>query len=421
MGHALVLWMMVIQLSIFVCVESSTNLTEYGRRFKCEHSSALSSFETNAGILSGEVFPIDFKCQSVGIPDTFSMPMKWFIKSSESFQKHMALEGNGGRDLCERVGYWERTMNVNCSKLLCEHNSVDFDGFISGATRNETKLQDWINYCQYCSSNTVAQYEMVENRLCVPRDSRVGALLRRFPQSISYCGIEELGIPFVVERSQVPDIDYLPDYVILCYCTKRNLFGARCNSMNDITIIGSFAITIWNVLSYFIVCVALFFIVFLPKLVASIKKKQLSYMFTILFAFLTTLFSLICFLIIAQQGMNNGSSTLSSIAIISLIVGLYSWIISWYRIVQFARTRVSPRTLWLNLLLTGVWIVIGVANTLVSQFLTETFNVFILVTTSVVGFLAVILFAVTAAWIHKTMKQISDINILQTTVCFHSK
>ena len=112
--------------------------------------------------------------------------------------------------------------------MNCYVESVDL--FLVNTTINDTRLSDWINYCQYCSNQTVRMYEIENQRLYQPKDETVASLLDRFPRNMDHCGSAKFGMPFVVSKSQFYTAHDLAEYSFMCYCVESDPYGFQCGA-----------------------------------------------------------------------------------------------------------------------------------------------------------------------------------------------
>ena len=393
-----------------------------GSRLNCNNVTGVMDL-FNHQIFNNDLFPNNFQCNSVVLPNVFQVGLWNYFSSSQDTKvlKYLTIQAKGKEEtnICKKVEKWERLIGISCAHLLCENKQTDFSGFISNITNNETKVHEWINYCQYCANETIRDYEKLNNRFCSPADPNAKQVILSFPTSVYYCGLQAFGIPFLIEKSQLPQIDIVHDYSLLCYCPAMERFGLRCDPFDDMIGITSTTSTITILSLYVLVFLGISLVTFIPKLVASIKKRKLSNILPILFVELALVMDITSFIVTLTIGQTIWSTFLSTIGLLFTIISLFSWIISWYRIVQFAKTRTQPRTFIWYLLLLSLLLLIAVAYVVIGVVVDNNLKwvgVYSMVLTVVVGLLTVTSLVLSSIWIYRAMKKISDVNILQTTV-----
>ena len=393
--------------------ESENQPFSIGRRFQCNSSMEI----FNSLSIVGSDTLKDFYCQSMRLPQTFSVSLFQYFRKEKDVFKNMVLQGadgSGSLDVCANVTKWEQRLGVTCVDLLCGNSSVEMESHVKQLTQNETSLHDWINYCHYCTINNTMRFK--ENHLCKPKDELVSTLLDKIPLSVSFCGIEEFGIPFLVKRTQVPEISKLPEYLILCYCPARDVFGVRCNPMHQISIISAVVSVFVNMTHYTLSFLCVSFLVFIPKLVSCFRKKRFRNIYTSLFLTISLLLNSTSFLAASINGTERWTTFLYTLGVAFTVVSLFCWLISWYRIVQLARTRSEPRTFWMYGLLFFILAAITACYLAFALTMADIFDYFTLGTTCGVGLLVMLSFSLSSAWMHRAMKKITDVNVINTSV-----
>jgi len=393
--------------------ETSQNM---GKLMQCTNTS--SDLFTENNILSSEAFPSNFRCNSVNLPNTFEIPNFRYFGNRMSVFKNMVLDGKGFVDICSQVRPWEISLNTSCTELLCESSQSNLTSHIYDSTGGKTQVRDWINYCQYCTTNSIANYEQTTNKLCSPKDGHVKSLLRNFPRSRSFCGIEEFGIPILIDDTQFT-LTSLPNYFFVCYCPVRDLFSIRCNPINQVTSTIFIFTILFHTILYGILFLGFSIIVMIPKLLQCIKKRSLQTVLPSLFMWIALALNTSSFILTCIDAFTKWRTYLSTLGVACMILGLFAWQISWYRIVHFARSRNKARTWWMYILLVGAFALIaGTYFALTWALAPDWIGYSTLGLTIICGLVAVLAFVIASVWVNRAMKKISDINMLNSSVGF---
>ncbi|KAG2388858.1 hypothetical protein C9374_000297 [Naegleria lovaniensis] len=402
-----------------------------------EHLTQLSQFFNNcwdvtrymsdqnwfiAAIGTEQWFPSSFGCSNVSLWTKYGVnrlfeatqqPLRYysfiyFEKRGESY------------DLCSKVGYWEMKLKLACGELLCENDHVDnLSAYVEEITQKQTNIFDWINYCQYCSRNNTLrshQQKLGPTRGCFPKDQTVSDMINKFPQSLGYCGNIELGIPIVVNSSDVEPRGILNfPYSYICYC-RSNITAIKCDynvaqfvSIQTISF-GAFSI---HAISFF---VTLFF-TFLPKLKSSIRQKKSVRFVTIATVLETELVLAVAFLLSATWGTNIATTIFGNIAISCVFFTLFAWVAYWFRLVLYVKTKKTKPAILLYVGLVLLSLTVGiVVPSIVTRAkalseIVEFFTYYIFA----LSVLALIMFVLSSVWIYWAMKKVSDVNMLNTS------
>jgi len=254
---------------------------------------------------------------------------------------------------------------------------------------------------------------------CESGDVRINSLLSRFPQSASHCGIDELGIPIIVNSSQVDNLVKETDELFICYCTKRNVFGVTCNPVDEFFELFSISAPIFALCVHSLLLIVTLFI-FIPKVVSNVKKKKYSRMFTLFFVIMALITYISSSITVILQGFAQWGTYLTVIGTSFITISVFSWITSWYRLIQLAKHHTQPKPylfyamiIVMVLVLTSVIILISVLD---SMGLSAVSVVLLGCVTGFGGFFIVVTMLVSLIIIYIQLKKMSDVNIFKTSV-----
>ncbi|EFC35602.1 predicted protein [Naegleria gruberi] len=224
----------------------------------------------------GEEIPSSFGCTSIRLPTVYEYYPYNRKSIYNSELRNIGLEDEA---LCSRVADWERNLNVSCQTLLCEMDGKsegysDLNAMIRQRTDSKTRIEDWVNYCQYCKVDNLRKYR--EEKKCNPKDETANFLIRKFPNSAFFCGFHQFGIPFIINTSRIVDLS-VPlehtDFSFICYCRESQAFHFKCPDVTTEfelkTEYFAFLLTIFNSVSIISTLV-------LPKGFSMIKDRKIN-------------------------------------------------------------------------------------------------------------------------------------------------
>ena len=431
---------------LFMINKSSTtewneNYTQLNSFENCRNASELmtNGAELRKHALNSEEISPFFSCENVKLAKYYEMNIH--VKFYE-FINDIALLPKESFDICKSVKRWERIMNSSCTELLCDRSQMMFNNgigslneFIYNSTNGETMLTDWINACQYCGEESRNYKRRILEGTCQPRDSIAREMILGFPRSILYCGYTIFGFPILVNNSQIVKSSLLGTYSYICSCVESKSFGPKCTfGMNDM--IANLITRIGVTFTHFILSVIIFFAGFIPKLGKVVKTKRFANLIPTSCVVIGFLFQIIASVqILASDSYSKTTLIFAALSNIISIFGLFAWIFGLYRIVELARARkitISVRVcyIFLGLLFFTVGIISPIVASVAFPNDMGQFQMFYYIYLSVFSFAALCgkfqanlkinmknqVFICASLYTHRVMKQLSDINLVQTNV-----
>ena len=374
--------------------------------------------------LSNDLFPMDFYCKSITLPNVIKPKYKGnsFLQFSPLNILFEADGKKGFRPICETVGKWEQ--KYSCVDVLCNQtkvHNVDWNyqiGLIEELTMNETNIWDWLNYCQYC---TTGFKNYTSNRVCKSNNFQINQLIRTFPTSMTYCGDYTFGFPLVFNGQSV-GTNYFGS-IYLCYCVGSDVFSSQCSDWSVVVMVVAnvFPIILLSINTLLFIGLSVGSI---PKVVHSLKNfktGKLSNMLPTLFSLLVLASNLVAYPMIISNGLSSINIALNGFGVSIMILAIANWIVSWYRIAYVARNHTQPKVWVIYLLL---FILLALTSGLIAGALVlynETnigeLSLSVLFFGCTLGGIIVLAgFVVSTVWIYRYLKKISDVNIFQTYV-----
>ncbi|KAF0977718.1 hypothetical protein FDP41_003040 [Naegleria fowleri] len=368
--------------------------------------------------------PNSFGCSNIALWTKYGIAKYWANTEMEPllFTSFIYFDNVGeSYDLCSKVGFWENKLKLSCHELLCENTNDNLIAHVEEMTEKQTSIFDWINYCQYCLKNNTLrsfQQKLGPNTGCFPKDNTVNEMINRFPNSLSFCGSYDFGIPLIINTSDlVPNILKEFSFSYICYC-RENLFTFKCDNnftqfvTSQVLSFGEFGIHVVSLL-------VTFFSTFLPKLKSVVTQRKFFRIFTIAMVLLSEFFLSFSFVISAAWGSNLVTTILGNTALSLVFFNLFSWIAYWFRLVLFVKTRKTKPTIAVYVGLALLWLIVGalvpcLVAVLGQQQILQVvqFYAYYIIALS---FVACIIFIISSIWIYWAMKKVSDVNMLNTS------
>ncbi|EFC36340.1 predicted protein [Naegleria gruberi] len=350
-SHSILFNISNLQFNTDQLVVSSNNKITFEQFNLSEHfqnCSGISKEEilfSNGGVMFGamESFTPQFSCQKVHLYRQYEIPRffnNWWITSvSQS-----VFETSERYELCEKVHNWEVKLNFTSNhamselmeyysvvqQFILENSSISYNDWlnqknitfqinnISNFTNKETTLHDWINYWRLCKS--------ANKNLQLLNNDTSGYLQQK---SLLYCGSIEFGIPILMSRG------------FICHCVVNDYFSGKCNG--NLSFYRSVIGFVYSTLSIGGIGIIIsFFIVFLPKLVSSIKTRKLITLNSIIINIIAMTIGFSNLLSIYLTGYNPANSMVESAILILCALALFLWLLKNLRMVLYIKNRQYP-------------------------------------------------------------------------------
>ncbi|KAG2382665.1 hypothetical protein C9374_005245 [Naegleria lovaniensis] len=328
-------------------------------------------------------------------------------------------------DVCKKVRKWEEALKLSCDSLFCDMNSnvsIDLATYIERETQYSTTIYDWINYCQYCTNErTLRSYKHISFKAsnlktCTPKDEKVSEMLNQYPSSITYCGNYQFGIPFIINSTAVEPNALYGNYSYICYCIDGNYFALKCdNNLSNFAArqaIGAITCTLHG-LSLLLA----FFSTFIPKIRTCIKQKKIMNSVTITSVVLSEFVLTTASIFEISYSTSVPSTVIINTGIAMVFASLFTWVLRWVALVLFIKTKSNKVAAVLYCLLAILFILVGIALPITMtlfgdlQSIIRFFSIYSTAMSGSTGFL----FAISSAWIYWAMKQVSDVDIFNSS------
>ncbi|EFC35851.1 predicted protein [Naegleria gruberi] len=368
-------------------------------------------FQQCSGVSSKMSGSIDDIYIESWIPDGFSCEDVLYTEKVKWDGERINIVSN--ENICKKIRNLEVKWNRTCIDVLC--GGLPENSMHNLMKHSDSSVEEWINACQYCGNNSIVFRDLVRRRECKANNEIVQQAITNFPTSMLFCGTFEYGIPFLFNNSKSKTSELSKnEFSYYCTCLSNGYYQPKCLPYNSDKIIH---IAIRALLESIIVgefFIGLF-IVFIPKLVHSIRTKSFFHMLTISYTMLKLLIEAIFYMFAVVLDPEDGIALIVPTIIdclnIILLLALFSWLGGWMRKVL---VFFNKKNLIYSLLIYGI------------PFLMSFFGVAVPITMLLVlpkervltkvyflnGFsLALLVFVIFGVIIGRALKKVSDVSI----------
>nr|CAG4716469.1 unnamed protein product [Naegleria fowleri] len=424
-----------------IMISSSTNAMEmmeggpknqtiyYSQKFN--HCWNVSEYMTNARSFLREIgneqwIPDDFGCSNISLWTNYGI-QPVLVRSGEVvwYYSFVVFENIGkSYDVCTKVRRWKESLQLSCDALFCDFNgTTDLVTFIERETNFSTTIYDWINYCQYCTNDrTLRSYKQQNSyspsnlKTCISKDEKVSEMLNQFPSSITYCGNYQFGIPFIVNSTAIEPNVLLGHYSYICYCIDGDYFALKCEN-NPSNFAARQAIGAVNCILHGLSLLLAFFSTFIPKIRTCIKRKKILNGVTISSVVLSEFVLTFAGIFEVAYATSTTSTVIGNMGIAMVFASLFTWVLRWVSLVLLIKTKRTRMVIILYSLLAILFILVGIALPIVMTILGDLKSIvhFFSYYSAAMSAGTVFLFVISSAWIYWAMKQISDVDIFNSS------